>query len=338
MEDDSFDIIVRASNALALIPVNFHKESNRYCSSSRFFLIINIAFYVLVQIYNQTTNFYVPALTVSIIIYIIDNHIFFCFNYCLALNGVLHSKAISKFLNLLRSVRQQNRLQFGGPRYTELNKTWLVLTSLVLRHVIHCVFHSTVGIISTTEEMLMEVLCSMLAISGDTYFVLINAILIVLRAELRHVYNLLAHAKPVQVRQLFKAHMDVLALMQLFTKCFATPVLYCVFMLFYDGTQQLFQCYVVMATSHDDYSVMEVVYYVSWYVPLVAKLIITMHLAASISELVSVFFSYEYDNIIIKFGAIGSPNGVTTSTISLNINVYGVDATKVVIIICLLIS
>ncbi|KAL1396274.1 hypothetical protein pipiens_010639 [Culex pipiens pipiens] len=100
-----------------------------------------------------------------------------------------------------------------------------------------------------------------------------------------YVNDLLKHIKsPEQVRVLSKAHMDLLPLMQLFTKCFAMPVLYCIMMLFFEGTLQLFQLYVLIDSSDGDYSLMDIFYYVMWYVPFAVKLIVTMHQAASTSN------------------------------------------------------
>lgn len=299
MQDDPFGVIFKASNILVHIPVNFDKASGHYHFSSRFFLIINIAFFVIVQTCHRNMYDYGTRISVSTIMYIIDDQLSYCLHYSMTLNGVLQSGNIYKFLNMLNTLRQKNRSDFGGPQYTRMKSTitWFLVLSLTFRFGIHCVFQWGIGIVSTAEALLIEVFSAMLAIASDTYFILINSILIVLRTELRFINDLLKHIKsPEQVRVLSKAHMDLLPLMQLFMKCFAMPVLYCIMMLFFEGTILLFQLYVLTNSSDGDYSLMEIFYYVIWYVPFAIKLIITMHQAASTSNQVSnseeIFLSY----------------------------------------------
>lgn len=290
MEDDPFGVIFKASNVLVHIPVYLDKTSGSYRYSSRFFLMINVAFYVIVQLCHQAMYNYRSRLTVVTIMYIIDDQLSYCLHYSMTLNGILQSRNIHKLLNLLKSIRQNNRSMFGGPRYAKFKSTlkWLLLISLIFRFGVHCVLQWTIGIISTAEALLIEAFSAMLAVASDTYFILINSILIVLRMELRYINDRLKLVQsPEQIRLLSKAHMDILPLMHLFTKCFAMPVLYCIMMLFFEGTFQMFQLYVLIASSDGDYSLMDVFYYVLWYVPFAFKLIITMHQAASTSNQVS---------------------------------------------------
>lgn len=147
--------------------------------------------------------------------------------------------------------------------------------------------------ISSEEELHLEFIYVVLSVTNDAYWMMISLILVVMATEIRYIGRCLKSRDLAQFQLLTESLMDFVSLMNVFAKYFTGPILFVLFMLFFDGTLQLFQFFLLVGSEKiNDTEIVDVFYYILWYLPFALKLSAMLHLATITSNMVSASYYY----------------------------------------------
>lgn len=142
--------------------------------------------------------------------------------------------------------------------------------------------------ISNEEELQLEFVYLVLSVASDAYWMMISMILVVMATEIKFIGLCLKSRDLTQFQLLTESLMDVVSLMNVFAKCFSVPLAFGLIVLFFDGTLQLFQFFLLVGSEKiDDTEKVDVFYYILWYLPFAIKFSTMLHLATITSNKVS---------------------------------------------------
>lgn len=133
----------------------------------------------------------------------------------------------------------------------------------------------------------MEIVYVVFTIVRDAYWMMLCMILIVLQTEISFIEHCLKSGDGTEFQLLTKALMDIATLMGLFAKCFVTPIMFGLMCLFFNGTLQLFQFFILIESAVTGLNIVEVLHYIMWFLPFAIKLSAMINLATITSNKVS---------------------------------------------------
>lgn len=296
MQKDLLEIILKINNYFGHVTVQSCSTSNRYHSSGKKYVIANTILFVFIQaffLYYTLLTFKVRFFdtygVVLGIMFQLDGQLTLCLSYVTVLNGALRSKDIMKLLNALRSIREKIKVELGGPHYASV---WLkvavtVLLAGIFYMLLYVVFPWALLVITREEDKKMEVVFIVLTVARDAYWMMISMILIVMKTEISFIGHCLKSRDQTQFQFLLRALTEIVSLRDLFAKCFSIPITFALMMLFFDGTLQLFQFFLLIESAEIGGEIVGVIFYILWFLPYTVKLCAVIHLATITSNKVS---------------------------------------------------
>lgn len=298
MQKDLLEVFLKINNYLGHVTVQSNSTTNRYHSSGKKYLIANTILLFCIQLFflsytiNTSKVRYFDRYGVVLgIMFQLDGQLTLCLNLITVLNGALRSKDIIKLLNALKSIRLKIKVELGGPQYALV---WFkVIVTIFLAGIIHIllyvVFPWVFVVAKDQEDKKMELVFVVLTVAKDAYWMMISMILIVMKTEISFIGHCFKSRDQTQFQFLLKALAEIVSLMDLFAKCFSIPIMFALMLLFFDGTLQLFQFVLLIESVEIGDEILEVVFYIMWFLPYTVKLCVVIHLATITSNKVSAF-------------------------------------------------
>lgn len=306
VENDPLNSVFRITNYLALNPVKYDSSLNEYQIPEKRWLItlINGVFYLAMN------AFYLWYVTLTLderietyghifgFLLILDSQLCFCWIHTIFANGLLKSKVFLKLINTHLKLRQQMKSKFGGPEYAKNKRLLNILLAVnFLYNLMFTLFYQVASSDyenTTWTAVVVLVIFAILAVFGFTYIIQFNAFLIVLNTDLCFITDCTtkAIAQNGDIRSQAQVYFELLSVMHLLMKAYSLPIMFCIMLMFYEGTVQLFQIFHMLAHLNANkqsllFIVNDVISYAVWLWPLIVLLCITMNNAATTSRKVS---------------------------------------------------
>lgn len=302
---DPLSSLLRITNCFALNPVKYDSSSEKYKIPEKRWLLVlvNSVFYLAMN------AFYLWHVFLTLderhkmyghifgLLLVLDSQLCFCWVYTILGNVLLKSKVFLKMINTHLNIRQQMITKFGGPHYAK-NKRQLNI-SITFNLLYNIVFSLSYQMLPPNDETTwivntVSVIFVILAVFGFTCLIQFNAFLIILSTDLSFITDCTrdAIARNDDIYIQTKIYFELLAVMHHLMKAYTLPIMVCVMLIFYEGTVQLFQIFLLLSHLNAKkqslmFIVNDVITYAVWLWPLMMILGITMNNAASTSRKVS---------------------------------------------------
>lgn len=224
---------------------------------------------------------------------VLDSQLCFCWVYSMILNGLLQADQCISVLNKHLNLRKKMENQLGKPNNRKHYR--LINGCLVFNFIYNFLISWVYQVIMFYEEMqlpemIITVTFVIVATVSFNYLIKFNAFLIVLRSDLEFVgeSTKLALLRNCDIIVQAEAYFELLSIMTLVMQVYSLPILFCIILVFYEGTVQWFEIYFIISNSHGKEGyVMEVITYGIWLWPMILMLLITMIIAGSTNNKVS---------------------------------------------------
>lgn len=307
-EKDPLSFILLLTNILGHFSAAYDRSTQQYQISTKRWLslLVNGVFHLV------TNAFYLWYVTRTLdagikmhgqiyeLIEILDSQLCILWIYIMMTNGLVKSKTFLQLLNERQRVRQKIRRQFGELQYGKMRQLlhlWIAMN--VLYSVIFSMMYQVVMCVQEGACIYMIVagILEIDAVVSFTFVIQFNAFLITLRAEHKFVAECIERtlSQKGDIHIQMEMYFELLSVMQLLMKAYALPIMYCIMLTFFEGTVQLYLLFHLISIVQDEDNCVatimnNVIAYTIRLCPVVTMFLITMSLAGSTSNRVSLLY------------------------------------------------